>query len=87
MSHTPEQRRIYADGLAELVREWLVERGARFELEIQRGVDWCQEVTTASRTPVANDSFTITLRINGGAEEREGRPILRTPGIVRPSEP
>jgi hypothetical protein len=86
VSHTPEQRSAYAKNLGDLIREWIVEREAGFELEIKRGVDWCREVTSDTRTPRPNETFTIVLRINGGAEQREGAPIVRTPGIAGPPQ-
>jgi hypothetical protein len=37
----------------------------------------------ASRTPRANPTLTLTLRVNGGAQESEGPPVVRTPPLFR----
>jgi hypothetical protein len=80
---TPEQRRFYADHLCELIREWVVDRDGDFEMDLQRGVEWCREPGAEGRTPRPNPTITLTLRINGGARETEGPPVVRTPPLYR----
>jgi hypothetical protein len=84
--YTPEQRRMYADHLCELIREWVVRQESGFEIDLQRGVEWCRDAVTGDRTPRANPTLTLTLRINGGARESEGPPIVRTPPLFRGPE-
>jgi hypothetical protein len=80
---TPEQRRFYADHLCELVREWIERPDAHFEIEMERGVEWCRDAGSGERTPRANPTLTMTLRVNGGAQESEGPPVVRTPPLFR----
>jgi hypothetical protein len=81
-----ELRRLYADRLCEMIREWVVEKEAPFEVDLERGVEWCRNAATGERTPRSNPSITLTLRINGGAHETEGAPVIRNPPIYRGPE-
>ena len=81
--YTPEQRQRYAEMIAQLAREWIVEREADFELDMQRGVEWRQNTATGDRSPRANPTFSLTLRINGGARETEGPPLVPAPPVFR----
>lgn len=83
--HTPEQRAMYAAHLHELIRTWVEEGEAYFEMELKRGVEWCRDARTQERLPRANPTLTLTLRINGGAEESEGPPVIPVPnGFLGP---
>ena len=81
--YTPEQRRQYADHLCELVREWIERRESDFDFSLQRGVEWCPDALSGERVPRANPTFTLTLTINGGAQETEGPPIVPAPTVFR----
>lgn len=84
--YTPEQRKLYADHICDMVREWIVGRSSDFEFELERGVEWCHDVRTGDRRPRANPTITFTLRINGGAQESEGPPIVPTTTVFRGPE-
>jgi hypothetical protein len=81
--YSAEQRQRFAEMLCHLANEWLVEREADFELDFQRGVEWCRNTATGDRTPRSNPTITLTLTINGGAQETEGGPIVPAPGVFR----
>jgi hypothetical protein len=81
--YTAEQRQRFAEMLSNLANEWIVEREAEFDLEFQRGVQWCRNTATGDRTPRSNPTFTLTLTINGGAQDTEGAPIVPSPGLFR----
>lgn len=82
-SYTPEQRVRIADMICDLAREWIVQRASDFEIDLQRGVEWCANTATGDRTPRANPTLTLALRINGGAQESEGPPIIPSPPVFR----
>lgn len=81
--YTPEQRRQYADLVCDLVNEWIVQKQSDFEIDFERGVEWCTHAATGERTPRANPTFSVTLRINGGAQPTEGRAIVPAPPVFR----
>jgi hypothetical protein len=81
--YTPEQRKQYAEHICTLVRTWLEEKASDFEFEFERGVEWCADVRSGDRKPRANPTITLTLKINGGAQETEGPPIVPTPMLFR----
>lgn len=84
MEHrTPEQRKFFADQLCGMIREWIEQKESDFDVEIQRGVEWCLNTTTQDRTPRANPTLTLVVRINGGAQETEGPPIVPAPPVFR----
>jgi len=76
---SPEENRRFADMICALVRTWIEEKGSEFDYELERGVEWCQDVRSGDRRPRANPTITLTLKINGGARETEGPPIVPTP--------
>jgi hypothetical protein len=80
---TPDQRRRYAQYLCEMIQEWIGEGTSPFEFEVMRGVEWCTDARSGLRTPRPNPSFTVILKINGGAQDSEGPPILPTPALFR----
>jgi hypothetical protein len=83
-----DQRRAYADALCDLVREWVEGGENRFEIDLKRGTEWCTDARTQGSLPRANPTLTLTLRINGGAEDSEGPVILPVPPLFqRPAEP
>lgn len=84
--YTPEQRQRIAEIISDLAREWIVQRESEFEFDLQRGVEWCTDVRSGDRTPRANQTLTLTLRVNGGAQESEGPPIVPTPTVFRGPE-
>jgi hypothetical protein len=81
-----ELRQLYADRLCKMIREFVVEKEAPFEVDLQRGVEWCRNAATGDRTPRPNPSITLTLRINGGAHETQGDPVIRNTPIYRGPE-
>lgn len=81
--YTPEQRQEYADMVCELAREWIVRREADFEIDLERGAEWCHNTTTGDRTPRANPTITLTLRVNGGAQATEGPQVVPSPPLFR----
>lgn len=82
MDHpTPEQRRAYAETLRDLIRDWVEKGDASFEIDLQRGVEWCTDARTGEPKPRANSTLTLVLKINGGAEDTEGPPIVPTPAV------
>jgi hypothetical protein len=85
MDHlSPDQRRAYADALCDLIREW-VERGeGRFDVDLKRGTEWCTDARTHESLPRANPTLTLTLRINGGAEDSRGPVVLPVPPLFQP---
>jgi hypothetical protein len=81
--YTPEQRKQYADHICAMVREWVERQDSEFRFELERGVEWCQDLRTGDRRPRANPTITFTLTINGGARETEGPPVVPTPNVFR----
>jgi len=81
--YTPEERQRFAETLSQLANEWIVRREAEFELSIERGVAWCRNTTTGDLVPRANPTITLTLTINGGAQETEGPAIIPSPPVFR----
>ena len=82
--YTSQQRRMYADQLCDLIREWIANEENHFEFGVRRGVEWRPEVGSGDRRPRANPSLTLTLMINGGAQDTEGTPIVPAPQVYRP---
>jgi hypothetical protein len=83
MYYSDEQRQLYIDQICEMVREWIGNGDNDFELGVQRGVEWQPEVVSGNRRPRANPSLTLTLRINGGAHDTEGQPIVAAPRVFK----
>ncbi len=81
--YTSEQRQQYADTICDLVREWIGDHANDFDLEVRRGVEWRPELNGDARHPRANNGITMTLVINGGAQESEGAPIVAAPRVFR----
>jgi hypothetical protein len=81
--YTPEQRQQYADMLCEIAQEWIVRREADFEVDLERGAEWCLNNSTGGLTPRANPTITLTLRVNGGAKATEGPPVVPSPPLFR----
>lgn len=84
--YTPEQRNAYADLICQMAREWILDRKAEFQLDLERGVEWCPNAVTGDSTPRPNPTFTLTLRINGGASRTDGPPIFAAPPVFRGPE-
>ncbi|HEX6070824.1 MAG TPA: hypothetical protein VFZ18_13400 [Longimicrobiaceae bacterium] len=82
--YTAEQRKRYVDQICEMVREWIGNEENDFELGVQRGVEWRPEMGSGDRRPRANPSLTLTLKINGGAHDTEGPPLVAAPPVFRP---
>ena len=82
--YTTEQRQLYAEQICNLVREWIRDEKNHFEFGVQRGVEWRPEVGSGDRRPRANPSLTLTLMINGGAQDTEGPPIVSAPTVFKP---
>jgi hypothetical protein len=82
--YSPEQRQAHAETLHELIRTWVEQGEADFEVELKRGVDWRTDVSSGDRRPKANSTLTLTLTINGGAEERAGPSIVPTTRVFGP---
>lgn len=81
--YTVEQRKLYADHICDMVREWIERRGSDFAVELERGVEWCPDVRTGDQRPRANQTLTLTLKVNGGAQETDGLPIVPMPTLFR----
>jgi hypothetical protein len=77
--YTAEQRKLYADQICEMIRDWVGNEENHFEFGVQRGVEWRADVVSGDRRPRANPSITFTLAINGGAQDTEGPPIVAAP--------
>jgi hypothetical protein len=82
--YSSEQRRQYAEQLCSLIRDWIGNEDNHFEFGVQRGVEWRPEMGSGERRPRANPSLTLTLTINGGAQDTEGPPIVPAPTVFRP---
>ena len=81
--YTSEQRRLYADQICTLVRDWIIDEANEFGLDIQRGVEWRPDLATGDRHPRLNPTATLVLTVNGGARETEGKPMLSAPQVFR----
>lgn len=81
--YTPEQRQQYADQICGLIREWIENEENHFEFGVQRGVEWRPEMHSGDRRPRANSGITLTVTINGGAQDTEGPPIVPAPPVFR----
>jgi hypothetical protein len=79
--YTPEQRRAFAETLHHLIREWVEEGDAHLEIDLKRGIERCTDARSGDPTLRANRTLTLVLKVNGGAEDSEGPPILPTPGV------
>lgn len=79
--YNAEERQRFAEILSDLANEWIIRKEADFEIEIQRGVHWCRNAATGNPTPRPNPTITLTLTINGGVQDTEGGPIVRSPGL------
>lgn len=84
--YTPEQRQQYADQICTLIREWIGNEENQFEFGVQRGVEWRADMNSGERRPRANPSITLTVMINGGAQDTEGPPIVTAPQVFRPGK-
>jgi hypothetical protein len=69
---TRDQRQRYALYLCEMIQEWVAEGDDPFEVEVARGTQWYTDAVTGLRTPRANPTITVVLKINGGAQDTEG---------------
>lgn len=76
---TSEQRKLYADQICTLIRDWISDEANDFDVDIQRGVEWRPDMATGDRHPRHNPTATLTLTVNGGAQESEGKPMLSAP--------
>lgn len=81
--YTPEQRQLYADHLCSLIRHWIGDDANELEIDLKRGVEWRPELGSGERRPRMNESVTLTITINGGAHDTEGKPILPAPPVFR----
>jgi hypothetical protein len=83
---TPDQRRRYAVYLCEMIMEWIAEGSDPFEIEVSRGTQWYTDALSGLRTPRANPSITVVLKINGGAQDSEGPIGVPNPTVFRGPE-
>jgi hypothetical protein len=81
--YTVVQRKAYAAMISQLAQEWIVDRESEFQIDLERGVEWCANMLSGDRTPRPNSTFTLTLRINGGASPTDGPPIVAAPPVFR----
>lgn len=81
--YTSEQRKLYADQLCTLIRDWIGDETNDFGVEVLRGVEWRPNLATGDRHPRVNPTATLVLTINGGAQATEGKPMLSTPQLFR----
>jgi hypothetical protein len=81
--YTAVQRKAYAAMISQLAQEWIVDRESAFQIDLERGVEWCPNMLTGDRTPRPNPTFTLTLRINGGASASDGPPIVAAPPVFK----
>src|SRR5690606_18285487 len=47
--YTPEQRKLYAEQICALVREWISDQDNDFDIDIKRGVEWHPDLSAGGR--------------------------------------
>lgn len=82
--YTSEQRRLFADQICTMIRDWITDEANDFGIDIKRGVEWRPDLTTADRHPRSNPTATLILTLNGGARDTEGKPVVPAPPVFRP---
>lgn len=76
---TEEQRQEIADKICEQVRDWVMNPDYTVELTVLPGVETSPNPETGYMDADYNETWTMEIRVNGGARDTESGPMTNDP--------